>query len=401
MKKVTSIIFFVCILFCQTVNAQNIVNDDDAINIFKSHPPKYAFEGVYEIFSDHKVDRCFNSDEKDYQGFKSDGDKICIFSDGDYIKALIIGKMPIAKGKENDGWLDAFKVDAFGVLTFSFVHRSIPDLWTYVPDNEYKHSSVQVKNSNLFFDEDYPQLFGKNVYGREFGYHYYYKHYFKKIYSPNDAPNNDNERAVGSGTGFALTSNGYIVTNNHVVIGAKTIRVKGINGNFQKAFDAKVITVDKNNDLAIIQIDDPAFKSLGKIPYVVSSKTSDAGSSVFVLGYPLRASMGDEIKLTNGIISSKSGYQGDVTTYQISAPLQPGNSGGPMFDSKGNLMGVVNAKLTGAENASYAIKTSYLLNLIETLDKVPKLQNVSALAGKPLTEQVKAVKNFTYIIEVK
>ena len=66
--------------------------------------------------------------------------------------------------------------------------------------------------------------------------------------------------------------------------------------------------------------------------------------------------MGDEVKLTNGIISSKTGFQGDVTTYQISVPLQAGNSGGPLFDSKGNVIGIVNAKHLGTENVSYVVK---------------------------------------------
>jgi S1-C subfamily serine protease len=110
--------------------------------------------------------------------------------------------------------------------------------------------------------------------------------------------------------------------------------------------------------------------------------------------------MGDEIKLTNGIISSKSGFQGDITTYQMTAPIQPGNSGGPMFDNKGNLVGIVNAKHRGAENASYAVKSSYLLTLIDQLPSTPTLQTVNQLTAKPLTEQVKIAKRFTYIIEV-
>jgi len=110
--------------------------------------------------------------------------------------------------------------------------------------------------------------------------------------------------------------------------------------------------------------------------------------------------MGDEIKLTDGIISSKSGFKGDITSYQISAPIQPGNSGGPLFDKKGNLVGVVNAKIMGAENVSYAIKSSYLKNLFDQLPISPKLQNISSVNGKSLAEQVKAIKKFTYIIEV-
>jgi S1-C subfamily serine protease len=202
-----------------------------------------------------------------------------------------------------------------------------------------------------------------------------------------------------SGTGFAISSNGIIATNHHVVIGATNIRVRGINGDFSKTYRARVVSEDKNNDLAIIQIDDISFSSLGTIPYVLSYKSCDVGSSIFCLGYPMVATMGDEVKLTNGIISSKSGFQGDITTYQISAPVQPGNSGGPLFDDKGNLIGIINAKILGAENVSYAIKVSYLLNLIDIMPTTPILQTQSILSGKSLSEQVKIIKNFIYIIE--
>jgi len=203
-----------------------------------------------------------------------------------------------------------------------------------------------------------------------------------------------------SGTGFAITSNGLIVTNNHVIEGARTIKVRGINGDFSQAYAAKLVTADKNNDLAIIKIDDNNFKGLGTIPYVIKSSGSNVGENIFVLGYPLRATMGDEIKLTNGIISSKTGFQGDVTSYQISAPVQPGNSGGPVFDSQGNLIGIINAKHLGAENATYAVKVSYLSNLIDLLDYPPTLQKVSSVTNKQLTQQVSLIKKFVFIIEL-
>ncbi len=202
-----------------------------------------------------------------------------------------------------------------------------------------------------------------------------------------------------SGSGFAINSNGVIVTNHHVISDANSINVRGINGDFSKVYKAKVLVDDKNNDLAIIKIDDNSFTSIRAIPYVISNKSNDVGCSIYCLGYPLRATMGDEVKLTNGIISSKSGFQGDVTTYQITAPIQPGNSGGPLFDDKGNLIGIVNAKHLGAENVSYAIKTPYLINLLNTLATPLKLQTVSVLSGKSLSEQVKIIRNFTYIIE--
>ncbi|MDN5292054.1 MAG: serine protease Do [Anaerophaga sp.] len=204
-----------------------------------------------------------------------------------------------------------------------------------------------------------------------------------------------------SGTGFAITTNGLIVTNHHVVDGAKSIKVRGINNDFSRTYSAKLVISDKNNDLAIIKIDDYSFSSLGTIPYTLKTNVSNVGENIFVLGYPLRATMGDEVKLTNGIISSKTGFQGDVTSYQISAPVQPGNSGGPLFNSKGQLIGIINAKHLGAENASYAVKSSYLTNLIDLLDYPPTLQTVSSVNGKPLTQQVQIIKKYVYIIEVK
>jgi S1-C subfamily serine protease len=186
-----------------------------------------------------------------------------------------------------------------------------------------------------------------------------------------------------------------------VIEGAQTIQVRGIQGDFSTAYTARVVLEDRNNDLALLSIDDARFTGLGTVPYLFQGKSVDVGTSIFVLGYPLRASMGDEIKLTNGIISSKSGFQGDATSYQISAPVQPGNSGGPLFDAQGNLVGIVNAKHEGAENVSYAVKASYLLSLIERMNKPPVLPTVSKIAGKPLTEQVKVVRKFTYIIETE
>jgi S1-C subfamily serine protease len=110
--------------------------------------------------------------------------------------------------------------------------------------------------------------------------------------------------------------------------------------------------------------------------------------------------MGDEIKLTNGIISSKTGFQGDITSYQISAPVQPGNSGGPLFDKFGNLIGVINSKHSGAENVSYAVKISYLKNVIDLLPAAPKLSSTNTLTNLSLSDQVKLLNKFVYIIEI-
>ena len=107
--------------------------------------------------------------------------------------------------------------------------------------------------------------------------------------------------------------------------------------------------------------------------------------------------MGDEIKFTDGRISSKTGYMGDLSTYQISAPIQPGNSGGPMFNEHGDIVGITSSGLNKqvADNVNYAIKSSYLINLIESAlstEIIPtgKLENLT------LTEYIKRNKNFVY-----
>ena len=206
------------------------------------------------------------------------------------------------------------------------------------------------------------------------------------------------ESTEWSGSGFAL-NNGYICTNYHVVEGAKSIEILGVQGDFTISYSAKVIASDKFNDLAILKIDDADFKEFGTIPYKVKTLMADVGEEIFVLGYPMTTTMGDEIKLTTGVVSSRTGFQGDVSLYQISAPIQPGNSGGPLFDSQGNLIGIVSAKHTGAENVGYALKASYLRNLMEsslTEDVLPTNNSVSSL---PLTGKVKKVKGFVYFIE--
>lgn len=203
--------------------------------------------------------------------------------------------------------------------------------------------------------------------------------------------------AQSSGSGFLISNNGYIATCYHVIEGATDIKIKGVNNDFNKKYNAKVIATDKINDLAILKIDCRLESSL---KYSIKWNVSDVGQEVFTLGYPLKTTMGEEIKLTNGIISSKSGFQGDITTYQITVPVQPGNSGGPLFDKNGYVIGVINAKHTGAENAGYAVKTNILRNLIQSTSLSISLPQSNQLYGKSLTSQVKLARKDVLIIEV-
>lgn len=201
-----------------------------------------------------------------------------------------------------------------------------------------------------------------------------------------------------TGSGFAI-ADGYIVTNYHVTSGANTILVRGVNGNMNNRFKGYVIASDKEHDISIIKIVDKDFESLGKIPYIVGKSMIDVGDSIFVLGYPMTDTMGEEVKLTDGIISAGSGYKGDVSMYQISAAVQPGNSGGPVFNSEGNVVGIVCGKHSSAENANYAIKTSYLYSLINSANVgiIPAREN--RIKDKELSKKVEQLKNYVYIIE--
>ena len=221
-------------------------------------------------------------------------------------------------------------------------------------------------------------------------------------------PKNISSSAIewkGNGSGFFINEKGYIATNYHVVQDASAIQVEYFQKGIKNTFDAKVIVTDKQNDLAIIQINDSKFKTIPKIPYVFSSSIKDVGSEVFTLGYPMADVMGDEIKFTDGKISSKTGIEGDITVYQISVPIQPGNSGGPLFDIKGNLVGITSSALNkeyfNSENVNYAIKTTYLKNLIDVMPESITLPNNIEIYNKPLTEKIKLLSDFIPIIRVK
>ena len=215
-----------------------------------------------------------------------------------------------------------------------------------------------------------------------------YKLYPKPISnSSNNGSTTHTSGSKWSGTGFFLTKSGYIITNQHVIDGAKTIKVTSVNGNHNATYNARVEVSDKQNDLAIIKITD-SFSAITSVPYTFKFSASSIGENCWVLGYPLTNTMGEDIKLTNGIISSKSGFDGNIAQYQISAPVQPGNSGGPLFDNNGNLIGVVQAKHGLAENAGYAIKASYVRNLVEMLPISISYPQTNLLSGKSLPQQV-------------
>lgn len=206
----------------------------------------------------------------------------------------------------------------------------------------------------------------------------------------------------GNGTGFFVDAKGYIATNYHVIENASEIEIDLIQKGQRKSYKAKVVSSDKQNDLAVIKIDDQNFRPYSSLPFNFKTQISDIGTNVFALGYPMALSvMGDEVKFTDGKISSRTGYQSNITTYQISVPVQPGNSGGPLFDYDGNIIGVVSAKIMAADNVSYAIKSSYLKNLLDVLPESVNIPNDQTLSTMSLTEKIKLLSDYVVLIKIR
>ena len=203
-----------------------------------------------------------------------------------------------------------------------------------------------------------------------------------------------------TGSGIAIGER-YIATNNHVVEGANTLVVNGINGDMNTSYKVQVVATDKNNDLAIVKVVDEKFKGFGTIPYGFKVTTAEVGTEIFVLGYPMTSIMGEEIKVTNGIISAKTGFQGDVSTYQMTAPIQPGNSGGPVFDYNGNVIGISVAGIKNevAQNVNYAVKLSYLQNLIESSAESIHLQGTNNISNFNLPDKIKVITPFVVMFK--
>jgi S1-C subfamily serine protease len=153
-----------------------------------------------------------------------------------------------------------------------------------------------------------------------------------------------------SGTGFFVSSDGYLITNEHVVNQCKSIFIK-IDG---KLVPATLVASDVEGDLAIIR------SALRNTKFAKFAKSTRTGEDVVALGFPFGDQLGDEIKVTTGNISAMTGIKGDPAYMQFTAPIQSGNSGGPLLNVYGGIVGINTASLQGKQyqNINFAIKGS-------------------------------------------
>jgi S1-C subfamily serine protease len=220
--------------------------------------------------------------------------------------------------------------------------------------------------------------------------------------APGSAPAKPEKIANQSGTGFLVSTSGHLVTNQHVVDGC----VGDIQGSLtgEAPVKLRLVSSDETNDLALLQAPG-TFKEIA----VIKDKAIHSGDSVVAIGYPFHGLLTSDFTVTTGIVSSLSGVLNDTRFLQISAAVQPGNSGGPLLASSGEVVGVVAAKLNALkfvkatgnipENINFAIKTGALRDFLD--NSVVSYQTADSKTELKTADIARNARAFTLLISCK
>jgi S1-C subfamily serine protease/ribosomal protein S8 len=312
-------------------------------------------------------------------------------SNSNYKIALLEGVDDKFYGYQLDGFMYNVEKWKKGEIRTVFENTSVDGYYNITWLNDYKKQElseiVELKSGAIASFGDYNMI---------------------KLYPEINSKNTQNRKIssewAGNGSGIIISKSGHIITNHHVIENAGNIEVEFLLNNSLQKFNAEIIQVDKVNDLALLKIFDMNFDGVNEPPYNFKLRGSDVGTKVYAYGYPMALTiMGKEIKVTDGMISSKTGFDGNITTYQITAPIQAGNSGGPLFDERANLIGINSSGIRKdiADNVAYSIKTSYVSNLLDILPKSIDLPSSTKLKSLPLTEQIKQISKYVVLIKIK
>ncbi len=204
------------------------------------------------------------------------------------------------------------------------------------------------------------------------------------------------------GTGFAVSKEGYLVTNYHVVKNARRKISVVIDNDSLVAYKASLIAKDERLDLALLKIEDDRFEAFPKVPFTFSKKGVVLGEEVYTLGYPRM-----DVVYGEGAISAMTGFEGDTSAYQVSIPLNSGNSGAPILNDKGEVVAIATAKNREQDGASYATRSTHFMEFIETVnndsitEQPIQLPTRNSIKRKKRTEQLDVLKDFVYIVRVR
>lgn len=194
-------------------------------------------------------------------------------------------------------------------------------------------------------------------------------------------------------TGFLIDGNGFIATNAHVINNAKNLIVENKKGD---QFIAIPVYVNKSTDLAILKVTDTSFKKINVLPYSIPRASAELGEHIFTLGYPK-----EEVVYGEGYLSAKSGYSGDTTAYQISISVNPGNSGGPVINKNGEVIGIISSKETNADGVVFAIKSKNIYKALEEIktSETIKLPNITTIKGIDRVHQIKKIEDCVFMVK--
>ncbi|MFZ1799306.1 MAG: serine protease [Chitinophagaceae bacterium] len=201
---------------------------------------------------------------------------------------------------------------------------------------------------------------------------------------------------TSGGTAFLIDGKGYLITNAHVIKGSGAVVVN----NKGNEFKAKIITVDIEKDLALLKISDDDYKKFNSLPYSISKSNIDLGTEIFTLGYPK-----DEIVYNMGYLSARNGFNGDTTNFQISLNANPGNSGGPVFNNKGEIVGIISTRQAQAEGVVFAVKAKNIFDMLKELKESDtsflgiKMPVNTTLKNENRVNQIRKVEDYVFLVK--
>jgi len=198
------------------------------------------------------------------------------------------------------------------------------------------------------------------------------------------------------GTAFLLDIKGYLLTNAHVINGYNNVVVQNSKG---QVFKARIVRVIEATDLAVLKIEDEDYKAPNTLPYGFKKSGADLGEQIFTLGYPR-----DEIVYGEGYMSAKTGFHGDTLACQIAVAANPGNSGGPVINNNGEVVGILSTRQVQAEGVVFAIKSKNIYTALDELKEDTSFQNLrinSASTVKNLNrvQQIKKIQDCVFMVK--